>query len=383
MVNAQAAGLDVGVYWYSYARTVEGALLEAKACYEIIKAHNYTYPIYYDIEEPYIQSNLSTATVSAMIQTFCNYLEDRGYFAGVYSYSSLLSTRVYDSVLERYAVWVASYSSTKPVLSRKYGMWQYSSTGHVDGISTQVDMNYGYINYPAIVSPETYKGPLVYPDNPTVTIPPVTTTTTMPMGVYIDQTYGTEVNWAAVKADGASYAVVSAGSGSEGADENFAANVNGAHSAGLGAAAIWHATSSTVDGIKAEAATFESVISGFKFEYPICLDLTDSAITGAGLTATQYEELVSAFCSYFEGKKYFISIRCDLSFINSSLNTSLFDKYDVWVRSYSNTKPNIGKTYGIWNYSSSAVNGVTGNVDKFYSYKNYPNIMSYNHLNGF
>ncbi|HOO06355.1 MAG TPA: GH25 family lysozyme [Ruminococcus sp.] len=211
----------------------------------------------------------------------------------------------------------------------------------------------------------------------------MTTTTTMPMGVYIDQTYGTEVNWAAVKADGASYAVVSAGSGSEGADENFAANVNGAHSAGLGAAAIWHATSSTVDGIKAEAADFESVISGYKFEYPICLDLTDSAITGAGLTATQYEELVSAFCSYFEGKKYFISIRCDLSFINSSLNTSLFDKYDVWVRSYSNTKPNIGKTYGIWNYSSGTVNGVTGNVDKFYAYKNYPNIMSYNHLNGF
>ena len=346
VIQAQAAGVDVGVYWYSYARDVEGAYLEAQCCYEIIKEHNYNYPIYYDIEEPWLQSNLSPATVSAMIETFCSYLEARGCYVGVYSYASFLSSMVYTTTLNKYAVWVAHYGVSKPAFSGSYGMWQYASTGSVNGINGNVDMNYGYINYPSIISPETYKGPVVYPDNPTVLLPNTTVTTTttttttipdvMPWGVYVSDSYGTQVNWEMVRAEEASFAAVSVGTGGDEIvlDKNFAANVEGAHAAGLGAAAVWHARSLTPEAMAKESEIFESIISKYSLEYPVCLDLSDPAFAEAGLSAEEYTELITAFCAPLEQKRYFVSIKGDHDFLTTKLDPDLFVRYDAWVTSY-------------------------------------------------
>ena len=49
--GATQNGVSVGAYWYSYATTVEAAKAEAELCYEVIKNYDYTYPIYFDIED--------------------------------------------------------------------------------------------------------------------------------------------------------------------------------------------------------------------------------------------------------------------------------------------------------------------------------------------
>ena len=144
MKGAQEAGLDCGTYWYSYALTVDEAIEEAEACYEVIKDYDFTYPVYFDMEDP-SQSHLSTVQTSAIIEAFCSTLQSKGYYVGLYSYANLLSTKVFSTVLEKYPVWVAHYGVEAPEYAGQYGMWQYTSTGWVDGINGNVDMNYSYL----------------------------------------------------------------------------------------------------------------------------------------------------------------------------------------------------------------------------------------------
>jgi GH25 family lysozyme M1 (1,4-beta-N-acetylmuramidase) len=150
MAAVKEVGLDCGVYWYSYATTVEAAYQEAETCYNIIKDYQFEYPVVFDIEEDRHWA-LSTAEVSAIIETFCSYLEDKGYYVSLYSCASFLNTKVYTSVLDKYDIWVAHYGVSYPSVNHSYGMWQYSKTGSVSGISGDVDLDYAYKDYPFIM----------------------------------------------------------------------------------------------------------------------------------------------------------------------------------------------------------------------------------------
>ena len=142
---AKAAGLKVGVYWFSYATTAAEAKAEAVACLSVIKGKTFEYPIYFDVEG---KSLVGRTAVSAMCKAFCNALEAAGYWAGIYISRSPAQTMLEASVAKRYALWVAEYGS-RCNYGRTYGMWQYSSTGRVSGISGNVDMDICYVDYPA------------------------------------------------------------------------------------------------------------------------------------------------------------------------------------------------------------------------------------------
>lgn len=154
IVNAQAAGMDCGVYWYSYATTPEEAIEEAEACYEVIKDYKLSYPVAFDIEDS-SQVNLSNDVINEIIYNFCSTLEDKGYYVSVYSYAYFLNTKLSAENLKRYDIWVAHYGVDEPSFDGKYGMWQYTSSGNVNGIDGNVDMNIAYKNYPHIMY--TYK----------------------------------------------------------------------------------------------------------------------------------------------------------------------------------------------------------------------------------
>lgn len=147
--GAKAAGLKVGAYWYSYAESTEDAKKEAKTCLEVIKGKQFEYPIYFDLEEQR-QFVRGKTFCSELVKTFCNTLEAAGYFAGLYTSRSPLTTHITKYVANRYAVWVAEYGC-KLNYSGNYGMWQNSSTFRVPGISGNVDHNICYIDYPSII----------------------------------------------------------------------------------------------------------------------------------------------------------------------------------------------------------------------------------------
>ena len=148
--GAQAAGIDCGVYWYSYALSTSEALKEAKVCCSTIKGYKLTYPVAFDIEDP-SQSDLTATQISNITKTFCDYLEQQNYYVSVYSYASMLNEKMNSSVLSKYDIWVAHTGVDKPNFNGTYGMWQYSWKGSVPGISGDVDLDYGYKYYPAVI----------------------------------------------------------------------------------------------------------------------------------------------------------------------------------------------------------------------------------------
>lgn len=147
--RAKAAGLPIGAYWYSYAKSADGARQEAQKCAELLKGKQFEYPIYFDLEE---QSQLSQGRdfCSALIKAFCDELEAQGFFAGFYTSLSAVNSYVTDAVKQRYAYWCAQWNS-KCDYTGQYGLWQYSSKGSVSGISGNVDLDYAYIDYPSII----------------------------------------------------------------------------------------------------------------------------------------------------------------------------------------------------------------------------------------
>lgn len=163
--GAKSRGIPCGAYWYSYAMTPEEARKEADVFLEVIKGKQFDYPVFYDVEEQK-QFNLGKEKVSAIIRAFLEEVEAAGYWVGLYMSASPLSSYVADTIRSRYAIWVANYGVSKPSYAGAYGMWQYSSTGKVDGISGNVDLDYGYVDYPAQIKAKGLNGYGKQPDKP-------------------------------------------------------------------------------------------------------------------------------------------------------------------------------------------------------------------------
>lgn len=154
--NAKAAGLDVGVYWYSYALSVEDAKLEAQTCLSVIKGKKFEYPIYFDLEEQN-QFAKGRSFCDSIVKAFCGEIEKAGYFAGLYISRSPLQQYISSSVANKYALWIAEYAS-KCNYGGTYGMWQYSSTSKINGINGNVDCDYCYVDYPAVIKSSGLNG---------------------------------------------------------------------------------------------------------------------------------------------------------------------------------------------------------------------------------
>ena len=145
------------MYWYSYAMNAEEAKKEAAVCLEVIKGKQFEYPIYFDIEEKK-QLDLGKAACTEIAKAFLEAVESAGYWVGIYSSKSHLESYISETVRTRYAVWVAHYGVKKTTYKGQFGMWQKSSTGKVDGISGNVDLNECYVDYPAQIKAKGLNG---------------------------------------------------------------------------------------------------------------------------------------------------------------------------------------------------------------------------------
>lgn len=147
--NAKKAGLDVGAYWYSYATDTDFCRQEAESFVNAVKGCKFEYPLYFDIEEQF-QIEQGKDFCSSLIQTFCDYLEEHGYFSGFYSYLDMINRAMNDYVKNRYSCWVAQWNSSCDY-KYPYAMWQHSATGRIDGIQTNVDCDYCYTDFPTLI----------------------------------------------------------------------------------------------------------------------------------------------------------------------------------------------------------------------------------------
>lgn len=154
--NAKAAGIPVGVYHYSYAKTVDDAVREANFCISYLKGKQFEYPVAFDIEDN-TQANLGKATLTAITKAFCEELEKAGYYAIIYASKYWLDSKLDMVALKDYDVWVAQWGG-KCTYGRPYGMWQYSDKGTIPGINGRVDLNEAYKDYPHIMKANGLNG---------------------------------------------------------------------------------------------------------------------------------------------------------------------------------------------------------------------------------
>ena len=148
--GAKAAGLYVGAYHYSYAKDAAGALSEVEFMLKIIKGKSFELPIYGDFEE---QGKLSKTVCTEMVKAFCNRLEMSGAWAGIYSYDTFFRDKLSADIPKRYTVWSARVENIFPkCVSADYlGIWQNSWKGKISGISGDVDLDYCFKDFPALI----------------------------------------------------------------------------------------------------------------------------------------------------------------------------------------------------------------------------------------
>ncbi len=153
--GAKAAGLHIGSYFYSYALTESEVQKDAEDFRSYLEGKAFDMPVYLDLETEE-QGALSAEKLVQLALRFQTAMEDAGLFCGVYSSSSWFDTKLNgDRLGGRPYLWVAQWTASGTLsqnMSRKYGLYQYSDTGRVDGISTVVDLDVCYIDYPTLIA---------------------------------------------------------------------------------------------------------------------------------------------------------------------------------------------------------------------------------------
>lgn len=153
--NAKRLGMPVGVYWFSKALTVEEALKEAEYFYEkCLKGRQFNLPVYMDVEHK-SQLALGKRALTDIIHAWCQALEEKGFWVGIYSSQSYFSDYMIDSELQCYAHWVARWSKSCDYRYSSFGMWQYGGetnpirSNKVAGVVC--DQDYLLIDYPSLI----------------------------------------------------------------------------------------------------------------------------------------------------------------------------------------------------------------------------------------
>ena len=139
--NAKAAGLKIGVYWYSYADSVSDAEKEANAFMSVAKGKGFDLPVYYDLEDS-SQIGLGKSTLTAIAERFCNTLKRNNYKVGVYANLNWFNNYLdYKKLKAKYSIWLAQYNDRAEL---DCDIWQNNSMGRVSGYSGNIDTNVIY-----------------------------------------------------------------------------------------------------------------------------------------------------------------------------------------------------------------------------------------------
>ncbi|MBQ7955136.1 MAG: glycoside hydrolase family 25 protein [Lachnospiraceae bacterium] len=147
--GAVAAGLKVGVYFFTQAVNEVEAVEEASMVVSLIRDYDLEYPVFIDTESAGGTGRadaLDIQTRTKVCEAFCATVQNAGYKPGVYASRNWYTEQVEATELEDFVIWLAEYRKV-PLYQGYYQMWQYTSKGTVDGIEGNVDLNLSYLKY--------------------------------------------------------------------------------------------------------------------------------------------------------------------------------------------------------------------------------------------
>lgn len=160
--ECQRLGIPCGVYYYCKAVNTAEADAELALLRNVLTGKTVQLPVAVDIEDTYVQAPLDKQTLTDIAAHALGTVERWGFYAMLYTGLYFGQTNLYmgGAALRKYDVWLARYpkdkSKTKPEDKPKtdfsFGMWQYTSTARVPGVSGNVDLSHAYKNYEKIIA---------------------------------------------------------------------------------------------------------------------------------------------------------------------------------------------------------------------------------------
>lgn len=146
--ECERLGIPYGVYIYSYAKNADMARSEADHVLRLIKGHDLTYPVYFDMEDK-SQLNATggdSTELAKIASAFSEKIEAAGYDVGIYANRNWFTNYLTDPVFDNWVRWVAEYGVSQCQYGGEYGMWQLSSGGRVKGIDYPADDEGGRVD---------------------------------------------------------------------------------------------------------------------------------------------------------------------------------------------------------------------------------------------
>ena len=151
MKNAIKNNLMIGIYWFSYAHSYQGAKLEAEKCYKTIRKYknNINLPVFWDFEYDSVNFanrkgyHISKKLASGMADTFCTTIKNKGMRAGIYTNIDYTNRYFSKDILSKYHTWIAQWTSAC-TYKEHYIIWQCTDNFRING--KKFDLNRLYIN---------------------------------------------------------------------------------------------------------------------------------------------------------------------------------------------------------------------------------------------
>ena len=154
--------IPYGLYWFSYAYTVEMARQEAQYLLQFIKGHVPLFPLYFDFEYDSVNyakkqgAVITNDLLCEMATAFCEELENAGYYAGIYANNDYVKRMYDEEIFKKYDLWYARWGVSEP--GRNVNLWQSSDSGKVNGISGNVDTDVAYLDFPTLIKERGLNG---------------------------------------------------------------------------------------------------------------------------------------------------------------------------------------------------------------------------------
>ena len=149
--SARAAGLDVGVYYYTYATSEAMSDAELSLLRKAVHGKELTLPVVVDVEDNELKP-MSTIDLTNLTAYALEQVEKMGFYAQLYTYTGYSYELDMQRLAGRWDVWLADYTGKTPKVDYIYHAHQHTSKGSVPGISGNVDLNVTTRNYPKIIA---------------------------------------------------------------------------------------------------------------------------------------------------------------------------------------------------------------------------------------
>lgn len=161
---AKSEGLEIGVYFYSRCNSKSLGLAESKFILNTIKDKEITYPVWLDVEDTQTLKSVTCETITESIISCLDYIENKGYYVGIYTGAYILKDYLVENKLTKYDKWIAQWSKSC-TYKGTYGMWQFGGETNllkpvkVQGVSSKCcDQNYSLIDYAKVIRDKGLNG---------------------------------------------------------------------------------------------------------------------------------------------------------------------------------------------------------------------------------